>query len=166
MTLAAMQQPADQMMYALAGKEEDMSEVDLLHAKAFVRSLPAEQRKILEDPDALEINLAMHDIDTKKLSADEMQALWAEIGDGNGSSPKVTPSEQSTSSSHDNVQQRIQEVLDTDPRIRDWAIDALVAGSIVTLTGVVSSRQQKGIVEQVVHEVPGVTAVVNDIEIE
>ena len=66
---------------------------------------------------------------------------------------------------HGDLQQRIQHVLDTDKRICDFSIDALVSGPLVTLTGMVRKPDQKRLVEQIVRQIPGVTSIVNDIQV-
>lgn len=171
-----------------------MSEVSLLHAQAYIRSLPADQRKALMDPATLEVELAKHGIDTMKLTPEEKEVLRYEITDGGGApgavsqpgqvatasgvSPQAVlaaessgvgspPVQASTPTITDrgDLQQRIQTVLDTDQRICDFSIDALVSGPMVTLTGMVRKPDQKRLVEQIVREIPGVTSIVNDIQV-
>jgi hypothetical protein len=144
-----------------------MSQLALLHAQAYIRSLPPDQRRVLADPAILEVELALHGLDTKDLSADEMQMLLEEITGiprGDGSPP--SQQEPTGAASHDDLAQRIQQVLDTDQRICDWPIDALVTGPVVSLTGAVRTREEKRLVEDIIRSIPGVAAVVNDILIE
>jgi hypothetical protein len=143
-----------------------MSQVGLLHAQAYIRSLPADQRSALADPVTREVELARHGIDTSNLTEEEWQVLQAEItGVDANAVPQAVQAQPSEIISRPNLQQEVQHVLDTDQRICDWAIDALAAGPVVTLTGTVNRREDKQLVEQIVRAIPGVSAVVNDIEI-
>ena len=144
-----------------------MSQVALLHAQAYIRSLPVDQLRALQDPATMELELARQGIDTRNLTADEMQLLQEEIATvGHGEAPRPIQQEQVGGASQADLQQRVQLALDTDQRISDCGIDALVSGPVVTLTGTVSNRAQKQMAEEIVRSLPGVATVVNDIQIE
>ncbi len=65
----------------------------------------------------------------------------------------------------EDIQRDVLEELKWDPRVRPNEIGVAVKDGIVTLTGWVDSYLKKIAAEEDAHRVPGVKAVVNDIEV-
>src|SRR5947209_11809729 len=65
----------------------------------------------------------------------------------------------------EDIQRDVLEELKWDPRVRPNEIGVAVKDGIVTLTGWVDSYLKKIAAEENAHRVPGVKAVVNDIEV-
>jgi osmotically-inducible protein OsmY len=66
----------------------------------------------------------------------------------------------------DTLAASVQNALDRDGRITSKHIHAQTADGAVTITGVVDSLDEFGIVQEVVESVPGVVSVKNGLQIE
>ena len=63
------------------------------------------------------------------------------------------------------IQQDVQTVLMQDPLVGEYGIDVLDNNGIITLTGVVPSREVMERAEAVASDVPGVQGVINQLEL-
>ena len=65
---------------------------------------------------------------------------------------------------HD-LQHQVQTALMDDDLMRDYGIEVLDSNGVITLRGTVPTREARDRAEAIVHEVEGVTSVINELDV-
>lgn len=82
-----------------------------------------------------------------------------------GPSKSVLNIQQSDSLADMKIAEQVKAAVRRDPEVRTLDVVVFVSGGVVTMSGMVSTAQQKSRAEKLASEVRGVTAVINHIEV-
>lgn len=63
------------------------------------------------------------------------------------------------------LQHQVQDALMEDKHTRDFGIEVLDSNGVITLRGTVPTREARDRAEAIVRGVPGVTSVINEIDV-
>jgi osmotically-inducible protein OsmY len=77
----------------------------------------------------------------------------------------LTEREEPMNETMNNLKHKIQEALMQDPRTKEYGVEVVDNNGVIILRGAIPSHEARDKVEMVVKEVPGISSVINELDV-